>query len=55
MNTQLAAAIARDDEAEDAGMHADDRQTCHTHQTWSADCAGERVHANPSAFDYPRG
>ncbi|MEU7158859.1 hypothetical protein [Streptomyces chrestomyceticus] len=40
MDTKLTAAIERDDRREDAGMHADDRATCHTHQAWADDCAG---------------
>lgn len=38
MTKKLAAAIERDNQREDAGMHADDRQTCHRHQTWASDC-----------------
>ncbi|MEU5772683.1 hypothetical protein ABZ819_05180 [Streptomyces venezuelae] len=47
MNKKLAAAIARDDQLEDSGMHGDDRKTCHTHQCWSADC--EDQHSTPTA------
>ncbi|MFI9331973.1 hypothetical protein ACIGZJ_31080 [Kitasatospora sp. NPDC052868] len=36
---KLTAALVRDDRREDAGMHADDRSTCHTHQSWAPDCA----------------
>ncbi|MEU5421106.1 hypothetical protein [Streptomyces sp. NPDC020667] len=39
MNKKLAAAIARDDRLEDAGMHADDRQTCYRHRSWADECA----------------
>lgn len=38
MNKKLAAALDLDDRREDAGMHADDRSTCHTHQSWAPDC-----------------
>ncbi|MEV6141905.1 hypothetical protein [Streptomyces sp. NPDC051992] len=38
MNKKLAAAIQRDNELEDAGMHGDDRRTCWTHQSWAEDC-----------------
>lgn len=31
----LAAALAADDTAEDHGMHADDRVTCHQCQSWA--------------------
>jgi hypothetical protein len=54
MDKKLATAIERDNKREDAGMHADERQTCYTHQTWAADCANEIVHTNPSPFHYPR-
>lgn len=47
MNKKLAAALARDDAREDAGMHANDRQTCHTHQAWATDC--EDSHLQPTA------
>ncbi|TBO57035.1 hypothetical protein EYS09_24830 [Streptomyces kasugaensis] len=47
MTKKLAAALARDDRLEDAGMHADDRQTCWTHQSWAEDC--EDRHARPTA------
>ncbi|MFI6117462.1 hypothetical protein [Kitasatospora sp. NPDC051164] len=50
MNQNLAAALAADDAAEDAGMHADDRTTCHTHKCWAADCADDPMHTNPSAY-----
>ncbi|GAA2838489.1 hypothetical protein RMN57_13165 [Kitasatospora sp. CM 4170] len=46
---ELAAALAEDDAAEDAGMHGDDRRTCHTHQCWAEDCADQPMHTNPSA------
>lgn len=52
MDTELAAAIKRDNELEDAGMHGDDRKTCWTHQCWADDCADNPMHTNPSAFDY---
>lgn len=47
MSKKLRDAIARDNAREDAGMHADDRQTCHTHQAWAADC--ENQHQRPTA------
>lgn len=47
MNKKLREALARDDAREDAGMHADDRATCHTHQSWSEDCEGR--HQRPTA------
>lgn len=49
MDAGLAAALTADDAAEDAGMHADGRTTCHTHQSWFADCVTnpDGVHANP--------
>lgn len=47
MNKKLAAAIARDDQREDAGMHPDDRATCHQHQCWADDC--EAQHTIPTA------
>lgn len=31
----LAAALVRDDTAEDRGMHGDDRETCHQCQDWA--------------------
>ncbi|EPH41472.1 hypothetical protein ABT390_34255 [Streptomyces aurantiacus] len=47
MSKKLAAALARDNQREDAGMHADDRVTCHTHQSWAEDCAEQ--HRRPIA------
>lgn len=38
MTKKLTAALARDDQREAAGMHGDDRDTCHTHQTWADQC-----------------
>ncbi|MFJ2709064.1 hypothetical protein ACIO3R_38570 [Streptomyces sp. NPDC087428] len=38
LSQKLYDAIQRDNEREEAGMHADDRVTCWTHQSWSADC-----------------
>jgi hypothetical protein len=35
---RLAAAIQRDNEREEAGMHADDRATCYMHRCWASDC-----------------
>lgn len=47
MKKKLAAAITRDNQREDAGMHADDRVTCYSHQSWAADC--ENQHRRPTA------
>ncbi|TVL89766.1 hypothetical protein [Streptomyces sp. SAJ15] len=47
MNKKLAAALARDDAREEAGMHADDRETCWTHQCWATEC--ENQHRRPTA------
>ncbi|MGW2672527.1 hypothetical protein ACWC5F_31330 [Streptomyces sp. NPDC001272] len=47
MNNDLAKALAADDAAEAAGMHPDDRTTCHTHQAWADDCTDR--HARPTA------
>ncbi|MFD7645921.1 hypothetical protein ACFV4P_35410 [Kitasatospora sp. NPDC059795] len=47
MTLSLAAALAADDAAEDAGMHPDDRTTCHQHQDWAENCASK--HSRPSA------
>jgi hypothetical protein len=38
-DSDLEAALARDDLMEDQGMHPDDRGTCWTHQSWAEDCA----------------
>ncbi|MFI5867742.1 hypothetical protein [Streptomyces sp. NPDC051546] len=54
MNQKLADAIQRDNAAEEAGMHADDRKTCWTHQTWAADCAESPLHTRPSIAHHPR-
>lgn len=54
MNKKLAAAIQRDNELEDAGMHGDDRKTCCSHQSWAADCADQPFHTQPSVSHYPR-
>ncbi|MGW6412348.1 hypothetical protein ACWF95_34890 [Streptomyces vinaceus] len=54
MNKRLAAAIQRDNEREEAGMHCDDCQTCWIHQSWAADCADNPVHTEPSVRHYPR-
>jgi hypothetical protein len=37
ISARLAKALADDDDAEDRGMHADDRRTCHTCQTWATE------------------
>lgn len=34
-NHDLAAALAFDDDAEEQGMHGDDRSTCHQCQSWA--------------------
>lgn len=47
LSKKLAAAIERDNAREDAGMHADDRDTCYQHQSWAADCEG--THRTPTA------
>ncbi|OMI34399.1 hypothetical protein [Streptomyces sparsogenes] len=47
MNKRLAAALRRDDAREAAGMHADERETCHTHQCWATEC--EDRHQRPTA------
>ncbi|MCP3758730.1 hypothetical protein [Streptomyces sp. TBY4] len=54
MDKKLAAAIQRDNDLEDAGMHGDDRKTCWTHQSWSEDCQEQPFHTQPSASHYPR-
>ncbi|WP_063795161.1 hypothetical protein [Kitasatospora sp. MBT66] len=38
MTKKLTRTLAAEDAAEDGGMPADDRTTCHTHQSWAADC-----------------
>ncbi|MFD3416754.1 hypothetical protein [Streptomyces decoyicus] len=43
ISKKLAAALKRDDQLEDAGMHADDRVTCYTHQSWAEDCEGSHL------------
>ncbi|MBB4920964.1 hypothetical protein FHS44_008117 [Streptosporangium saharense] len=40
----LAKALRRDDLAEEAGMHPDDRLTCWTHQCWEDECTGRAPH-----------
>ncbi|MFE9003110.1 hypothetical protein ACFYOY_13355 [Streptomyces sp. NPDC007875] len=47
MNKKLADALKRDDQREAAGMHADDRDTCYTHQCWATEC--ENQHRRPTA------
>lgn len=47
MNKKLAAALERDNQLEDAGMHGDDRKTCYAHQGWADDCDGQ--HRTPTA------
>ncbi|MGI5341890.1 hypothetical protein ACQEVS_33035 [Streptomyces sp. CA-181903] len=43
MTKKLADALRRDDAAEAAGMPADDRRTCWTHQTWAEECEERHV------------
>lgn len=38
LSQNLYKAIERDNEREGAGMHADDRKTCWSHQSWAEDC-----------------
>jgi hypothetical protein len=49
MGTELDAALAADDAAEDSLTGFRPHGTCFTHQSWFADCFAERdgVHANP--------
>lgn len=47
MSKRLAAALARDDKREAAGMHPDERATCYTHQTWAENC--QDGHRRPTA------
>ncbi|MCX4669973.1 hypothetical protein OG453_25340 [Streptomyces sp. NBC_01381] len=54
MNKRLAAAIERENELEERGMHGDDRKTCWTHQEWAEDCADAPMHTHPSTNNYPR-
>lgn len=58
MDKKLAAALKRDDAREAAGMHADDRETCYTHQCWATECEGKhlqvtagRLHAEAMEID----
>lgn len=50
---ELAAQLAADGKAEDAGMHPDDRLTCYTHQSWLTDCVSDPSHSNPGTRDKP--
>ncbi|WP_019061455.1 hypothetical protein [Streptomyces prunicolor] len=43
MTSSLALAIAYEDALEEAGMHADERTTCYTHQTWAVECADRHL------------
>lgn len=52
IDPRLAAALAADDAAEDAGMHADDRTTCYTHQSWAKDCSEHPMHKDPIGFGW---
>ncbi|RPK47869.1 hypothetical protein EES37_09695 [Streptomyces sp. ADI91-18] len=54
MTKKLAAAIQRDNELEDAGMHSDDRKTCWSHRSWAVDCENDPFHTQPSVRHYPR-
>ena len=47
---ELAAALAEDNRLEDAGMHADERRTCWTHQGWADDCAFHPMHVDPHGY-----
>lgn len=38
MDKKLKAAIKKDNDDEDRGMHGDDRKTCWRHQCWAEDC-----------------
>ncbi|MEE1812608.1 hypothetical protein [Streptomyces sp. BE133] len=38
LSQKLYNAIERDNQREEAGMHADDRTTCWPHQSWADDC-----------------
>jgi len=38
VDAELAAAIERDNEQADAGLHGDDRATCWAHTAWAKDC-----------------
>ena len=44
---ELYAQLTADDRVEDDGADGDDRTTCHTHQSWIADCIGDPSHSNP--------
>jgi hypothetical protein len=48
MDRSLAAALA----AEDRGMHADDRATCHTHRCWAEDCADHPMHTHLATYAF---
>lgn len=50
MDTALAAALAADDTAEDEGMHANSRRTCHSHQCWVEKCADHPMHTDPVGY-----
>ncbi|MDH6126905.1 hypothetical protein [Kitasatospora sp. GP82] len=52
MDKKLAAAIERDNELEEQGMHGDDRLTCWTHQCWAEECANDPLHTNVSALNW---
>ncbi|MGW0868773.1 hypothetical protein [Streptomyces sp. NPDC002611] len=43
MTNSLARVIAREDALEAAGMQADERTTCYTHQTWAVECADQHL------------
>ncbi|MGW2371695.1 hypothetical protein [Kitasatospora sp. NPDC001683] len=51
MEQKLAAALKRDDDAEDAGMHPDERNTCWTHQCWASECENDPFHTRPVPFN----
>lgn len=54
MTPELAAAIERDNDLEEAGMHSDRRSTCWTHQGWVEDCATDPIHTTPGAAHHYR-
>jgi hypothetical protein len=51
ISDDLAAALARDNRAEDNGMPTDQRRTCWPHQCWAEECADHLMHTDPAAFE----
>ncbi|MER6230657.1 MULTISPECIES: hypothetical protein [Streptomyces] len=47
LSQRLYTAIERDNQREAAGMHADDRTTCWTHQSWAEDCKDQHTGHRP--------